>query len=59
MHLQHMIFFLEWGNGVSWENQWEGAKLVGALKIKQMNVQQCHSQKEAVMRFEQWSDMKY
>lgn len=55
MHLQHVIFF--WGggvgNGVSWENQWEGAKLVGALKIKQMNVQQCHSQKEVVMRFEQ------
>lgn len=50
MHLQHMIFFLEWGNGVSWEN---GAKLVGALKIKQMNVQQCHSQNEVVMRFEQ------
>ena len=53
MHLQHLIFFLEWGNGVSWENQLEGAKLVGALKIKQMNIQQCHSQKEVVMRFEQ------
>lgn len=34
--------FLFGGNGVSWENQgvdiWEGARLVGALKTKRINI---------------------